>query len=74
MQTADDIIRLLDLRPRPESGHFRETFRDPRFAEGGADLGGNLLPAAAWRALTLEPCGTPPKSGNSIGALLRDSA
>jgi len=28
--TADDVIRLLDLRPHPEGGHFRETFRDRR--------------------------------------------
>jgi uncharacterized protein len=26
--TADDIVRQLDLRPHPEGGHFRETFRD----------------------------------------------
>lgn len=26
--TADDIVRLLDLKPHPEGGHFRETFRD----------------------------------------------
>jgi uncharacterized protein len=26
---AADIIRLLDLRPHPEGGFFRETFRDP---------------------------------------------
>jgi predicted cupin superfamily sugar epimerase len=26
--TADDIIKTLDLRPHPEGGHFRETFRD----------------------------------------------
>jgi predicted cupin superfamily sugar epimerase len=25
---AADIIRLLDLAPHPEGGHFRETFRD----------------------------------------------
>ena len=25
---AEDIIRLLDLQPHPEGGHFRETFRD----------------------------------------------
>jgi predicted cupin superfamily sugar epimerase len=25
---ARDIIRLLDLKPHPEGGHFRETFRD----------------------------------------------
>src|SRR5277367_5544939 len=28
--TAADVIRLLDLKPHPEGGHFRETFRDPR--------------------------------------------
>ena len=26
--TAADIIRLLDLKPHPEGGHYRETFRD----------------------------------------------
>ncbi len=26
--TADEIIGLLDLKPHPEGGHFRETFRD----------------------------------------------
>lgn len=31
---ADTIIRLLDLEPHPEGGHFRETFRD-RAAAGG---------------------------------------
>jgi predicted cupin superfamily sugar epimerase len=33
--TADDIIRLLDLKPHPEGGQFRETFRDRRNGEGG---------------------------------------
>jgi predicted cupin superfamily sugar epimerase len=33
--SADDVIRLLDLKPHPEGGHFRETFRDPRTIEGG---------------------------------------
>lgn len=32
---ANDVIRLLDLRPHPEGGHFRETFRDERQAAGG---------------------------------------
>jgi len=32
--TADDIIRLLDLKPHPKGGHFRETFRDTRQVEG----------------------------------------
>lgn len=26
--SAEDIIRLPDLQPHPEGGHFRETFRD----------------------------------------------
>ena len=32
--TAAEIVRLLELAPHPEGGHFRETFRDPRL-EGG---------------------------------------
>lgn len=27
--SADDVIRRLDLKPHPEGGYFRETFRDP---------------------------------------------
>jgi uncharacterized protein len=33
--SADDIIRLLDLRPHPEGGHYRETFRDAATVAGG---------------------------------------
>jgi predicted cupin superfamily sugar epimerase len=33
--SAQDVIRLLDLRPHPEGGHFRETFRDRRTIDGG---------------------------------------
>jgi uncharacterized protein len=33
--TARDVIRLLDLKPHPEGGHFRETFRDARQVEDG---------------------------------------
>ena len=32
--TAADVIRLLDLAPHPEGGHFRETFRDVRTIDG----------------------------------------
>ena len=28
--SAADVIRLLGLKPYPEGGHFRETFRDER--------------------------------------------
>jgi uncharacterized protein len=30
MTRADRIIRALKLKPHPEGGYFRETFRDPR--------------------------------------------
>jgi predicted cupin superfamily sugar epimerase len=36
--TAAEVIRLLDLKPHPEGGHFRETFRDasvPHAPENG---------------------------------------
>jgi uncharacterized protein len=33
--SAQDVIRLLDLKPHPEGGHFRETFRDARTVDGG---------------------------------------
>jgi predicted cupin superfamily sugar epimerase len=32
--SATDIIRLLDLKPHPEGGQFRETFRDTRIVDG----------------------------------------
>src|SRR5580704_18158597 len=40
MQTlsAVDVVRLLDLHPHPEGGHFRETFRDPRQDDNGRSL------------------------------------
>lgn len=31
--TAAEMIRVLDLKPHPEGGHFRETFRDTRAAD-----------------------------------------
>jgi hypothetical protein len=36
--SAAEVIHLLDLRPHPEGGHFRETFRDPRHHAGGRSL------------------------------------
>jgi predicted cupin superfamily sugar epimerase len=32
--SAADVIRLLELTPHPEGGHYRETLRDPRVIEG----------------------------------------
>jgi predicted cupin superfamily sugar epimerase len=34
--TADEIIRLLELQPHPEGGHFRETIRDTVIVAGRA--------------------------------------
>ncbi len=34
MLSAAEVIRLLDLKPHPEGGHFRETFRDTHNVEG----------------------------------------
>ncbi len=36
MQTAQDVIDLLGLKPHPEGGYYRETFRDPRQVAGRA--------------------------------------
>jgi len=33
--TATELIRLLELAPHPEGGHFRETFRDARTLDRG---------------------------------------
>ena len=33
--TAQDVIRMLALKPHPEGGHFRETFRDEKQAGDG---------------------------------------
>ena len=32
--TAADIIRILDMQPHPEGGHYRETFRDTQTIDG----------------------------------------
>ena len=41
--TAQHVIRLLGLKPHPEGGHFRETFRDaplrPQAEEGRVGVG-----------------------------------
>jgi uncharacterized protein len=35
MLSAAEIIRLLDLEPHPEGGHYRQTFRDSLTVNGG---------------------------------------
>jgi hypothetical protein len=33
--SAEDVISLLELKPHPEGGHYRETFRDTQTVGGG---------------------------------------
>jgi hypothetical protein len=37
-QSADAIIKKLDLKPHPEGGHYRETFRDARVDAQGRSV------------------------------------
>lgn len=57
--TADDIIWMLDLRPHPEGGRYRETFRD--VAQVRLTAAGALDPSA----------GTPRAASTAIYYLLR---
>ena len=41
--SASDIIARLDLKPHPEGGHYRETFRDP-----GVDTNGRSRSTAIY--------------------------
>ena len=36
MPQADRLIALLDLKPHPEGGHYRQTFKDAGSADGRA--------------------------------------
>jgi predicted cupin superfamily sugar epimerase len=36
MPSAAELIRLLELEPHPEGGHYRQTFRDARMVGGRA--------------------------------------
>ena len=53
--TAADVIRLLDLKPHPEGGHFRETFRDASLvfpvAQAGEGAAGRTASTAIYYLL-----------------------
>ena len=50
--TAQDVIGMLDLKPHPEGGYFRETFRDARNAGGrSASTAAYFLLARGERSL-----------------------
>lgn len=40
MSEADRLIDMLDLKPHPEGGYFRETFRDGGLVPAGRDANG----------------------------------
>lgn len=40
---AKGLIQALGLRPHPEGGHYRETFRDPRVDAGGRAVSTAIL-------------------------------
>jgi uncharacterized protein len=53
--SAADVIRLLELKPHPEGGHFRETFRDaalldppPLAGEGRVGVSGRSASSAIY--------------------------
>jgi uncharacterized protein len=48
---AADIIARLELKPHPEGGHYRETFRDPR-----ADAAGRARSTAIYFLLARGEC------------------
>jgi predicted cupin superfamily sugar epimerase len=49
--TASEVIRLLDLKPHPEGGHFRETFRDTPYPPPHAGEGREAVGRAASTAI-----------------------
>ena len=49
--TATDMVRLLDLKPHPEGGHFRETFRDTRSSVAQEGDGGRAASTAIYYLL-----------------------
>ncbi|MGC2320058.1 MAG: cupin domain-containing protein [Bradyrhizobium sp.] len=38
LPSAADIVARLELKPHPEGGHYRETFRDPRLDATGRSV------------------------------------
>jgi hypothetical protein len=49
--TAADVIRLLDLKPHPEGGYFREIFRDVALLLPADPGGEGAIPRAASTAI-----------------------
>jgi predicted cupin superfamily sugar epimerase len=61
--TAADIIARLALKPHPEGGHFRETFRDARLDASGRSVSTAIC--FCWRVVSVRTgtASTPSMSG-----------
>jgi len=66
--TAEEIIRALNLKPHPEGGHFRETFRDAQVTDGRASSTAIYYLLKAARRAT-GTASTPPRFGISTAAI-----
>ena len=62
--TAAQVIAALGLKPHPEGGHYRETFRDPRNVDGRSvgtaiyfllDVGGTGAPGFEFSGFEMAP-------------------
>ena len=51
--TAAEMIRALELKPHPEGGHYRETFRDSRQLDGRPAIDRDSVSAGARRTIAL---------------------
>jgi predicted cupin superfamily sugar epimerase len=65
--SAQDIIRMLALKPHPEGGHFRETFRDPKQIADGRSVSTAIYFLLA-RGERAHIASTPWKSGTGMPA------
>ena len=54
MISAEQIKSLLDLKPHPEGGYFRESYRSPRDIRKGRYEAGHSLATAIYYLLTVE--------------------
>ncbi len=77
--SAQDIIRMLALKPHPEGGHFRETFRDPKQIADGRSVSTAIYYWYAGAPLQLEIAAAPGRVervtlGGDISAGLRPQA
>ena len=57
--TAEEVVRRLDLKPHPEGGFYRETFRDPRT---------DAAPASLRRRMANAPHASPKMNAESISS------